>query len=364
MSMKWLPLTTLLLFQFLALSTQAEQIKIGVPLPLTGGAATYGEDLQNVFRFADEHLGDNRFRLIFEDDMCDGRTAVTIAQRFTRVNRVRGVLGTVCSGAFIPAVPVYENSELVAIGSFTSASILSGIGERIFHTWPLDISAARLLADTIASRHSRLGIISEETEYSQNLLHDIKEAAQGRFEIINENYLPDTSDFRSLLLRLKARDIDALLLNPQSDSGLILLVQQLNAVRMTYPLFAHAHSESNSFLKEAGKLADGMIFTGLPSPEELLSPEGIELYKNYTQQSGKPKSVPHAFPVGIAGYQALTLALLSSDEPAAFLRSHTFSGALRPYSFDDNGEIQGFNYVLKTLRNGEVIKWIASEEGE
>ncbi len=43
-----------------------------------------------------------------------------------------------------------------------------------------------------------------------------------------EEYNPGTSDFRPLLLRLKARGVDALILNTQSERGLLDLVKQLD----------------------------------------------------------------------------------------------------------------------------------------
>lgn len=74
------------------------RIKIGVSLPLTGGAAIEGVDVHALLLFANKHFADDVYELIFEDDKCSEKDAVSVAQKFADVDKVSYVLGFVCSG--------------------------------------------------------------------------------------------------------------------------------------------------------------------------------------------------------------------------------------------------------------------------
>ena len=83
-----------------------EPIKIGVSLPLTGPASTYGVELKKVITFANKKLANNKYELIFEDDKCSPKEAVTVAHKFIDLDKLKYVTGFACSGATVAAAPM------------------------------------------------------------------------------------------------------------------------------------------------------------------------------------------------------------------------------------------------------------------
>ena len=69
-----------------------EVIKIGSILPLTGNAASYGQDMKaGIALYFEENptIGDSRVELIFEDGKCNGQDAANAVQKLINIDKVR-----------------------------------------------------------------------------------------------------------------------------------------------------------------------------------------------------------------------------------------------------------------------------------
>src|SRR5690606_2948563 len=105
---------------FCAASPAAAQeltVPIGHTGPLSGANAFAGKDNENGVRLAIEDLNARqlkaggrtlKFELRSEDDQCDAKTGVAVAQKFVDDN-VKFVVGPYCSGVAIPASRVYSD---------------------------------------------------------------------------------------------------------------------------------------------------------------------------------------------------------------------------------------------------------------
>ena len=92
-------------------------VPIGHTGPLSGANAFAGKDNENGMRLAIEDLNARqlkaggrtlKFVLRSEDDQCDAKTGVAVAQKFVDDN-VKFVVGPYCSGVAIPASRVYSD---------------------------------------------------------------------------------------------------------------------------------------------------------------------------------------------------------------------------------------------------------------
>lgn len=119
---------------------------IGVSLPLSGDGANEGRDLKNLLIFANDKLAGGRYRLRFEDDRCNDRDAVSVAQKLVSLDRVHYALGFACSGAVLAAAPVYEKGHVLTIAVATGAPAIAEAGDYIFRTMPNLTTAAVKLA--------------------------------------------------------------------------------------------------------------------------------------------------------------------------------------------------------------------------
>ena len=188
-----------------------KRIKIGVSVPLSGAGAAYGTDIKNALLYANKHLANSAYDLVIEDDRCTDKDAVTIAHKLVDIDKVDYMLGFGCSGTVLASAPVYEKAKIVVIASGTGAPLITEAGDYIFRTKPTLTIAADVLARDMASKFKKVGILTEETAYCKGLTDAVmKTAATLNLEVLNESYLPNTEDFKTMLLKLKAKGVEML----------------------------------------------------------------------------------------------------------------------------------------------------------
>ncbi len=358
----------LILFAYLSMvvgttSIAEEPIPVGVSTALTGNAATYGVDIQNALQLANRKFGNGRFKLFFEDDRCNGKDATTVAQKFISVLKVKFVIGQACSSAVLSAAPLYERAKIVVISPSASAPEVSQAGDYIFRTWPSDRAAVTELFGAIQERQRVLGMLSEQSDYAQAFQKGIEAAAKGTgVEVFNENFLTETSDFRTVLLKLKQKGVDALFINSQSELTFLAAFKQVKEMKWEVALYGAYWPGTSTFLNPAGKTADGIIFVDLPSPEDVLDERGKEFYAEFRREFGEPKSIPLILGSAVEAFHAMAESLQSGKDPREYLIQAKFSGVFGPWSFDQFGDIQGLNFVIKTVKDGKVVNLVQTKK--
>jgi len=347
-----------LILSFQSIVSAEPRIKIGVSLPLSGGAASEGKDLQHILKFANQALANEAYDLIFEDDKCINKDAVTIAQKFVSVDNVHHVLGYACSGAILAAAPVYEKAKVVVFGLATGAPEISKAGDYIFRTIPsLEVAGLRLAAHA-AARYKKMTILSEETAYCQGLADAFeRHNTSSKLKVERANFLPDSTDFRSTFAKLANNGSEAVFLNPQDEQGMIRLYRQFLESGWKAPVYAAYYPGFQSFRDTFGEKADGIVYADLPFIDSALTAKSTALYQEFIRQNGKLESSEFYFVTGLAAFNALHEAIVSNEDIRKYLYSHHFSDLFGVHSFDKNGDVIGdkLTFVLKTLRRGTPI---------
>ncbi len=333
-----------------------KRFRIGVSTPLTGPAATYGMDIWTSVQFAAEQLGGDRFELIAEDDKCDPREGVSIAQKFIHVEHVDAVIGPACSGPAAAAAPLYEQSQTLVMLTNASAEKLAEAGDYVFRSKPSDAEIIKTLWAYLKDNSRKLAVLSEQTDFALGMRDVLLRLnTGGTIGLIEEQFLPGTTDFRTALLRFRKSAVDGLLILPQTEAGLALVLKQTREMNWAVQIYGAHFPQSPVFLKQAGSSAEGIIFAATPFVEDILGKEGMDLYREYTAKYGEMRSIPLLFATTFEGFRALRDSLDSGSEPRRFLYQTRFSGVFGGFSFDSRGEITGIHYQLKKIVNRRAV---------
>jgi branched-chain amino acid transport system substrate-binding protein len=335
------------------LPAQQKPLKVGVIAPLSGDIASWGQDVRNALLFAKEKLGTAKLDLVFEDDQCLGKNAVSAAQKLISIDRVNFGM-VVCTESMLAAAPLFERAKIVVIAPVASGAAVSKAGDYIFRTWPSDAGAARLLYRYVATRHRAFGIISEERGYAQELTSAFLEAARsGALKTATASFTSDTSDFKSVLLKLRSEAIEGLFINTNSERAFVNVLKQQHELGLRIPTYGSYYPGGKSFPALAGAPAEGIIFVDSPSAQSALTPAGQELFGEFVARFGAPQSASFVMPSTFEVFRLIQAAAASGRDARAFLYEGSFSGIFGKYSFDPNGDIQGVRHVLKVLEHGE-----------
>ena len=102
---------------FCAPAVMADEIKIGIMVPITGSEATYGKDMENAITMAVEEINakggvlGKKIVTTTGDPACDPQQGTSAATKLVSEDVV-GVVGGYCSGATLPTLKIYGDANV------------------------------------------------------------------------------------------------------------------------------------------------------------------------------------------------------------------------------------------------------------
>jgi lipoprotein signal peptidase len=160
-------------------SAQEQVIKIGHSGPLSGPNAFAGKDNENGVRLAVEELNAKKivvegktlkFELVSEDDQCDARTGVSVAQKLVD-SGVKFVMGPYCSGVAIPASRVYNDGGAMVSTVGTNPKVTEGGYKNLFRIIASDTQIGSNMAVYAAQvlKVKQVAVIDDRTAFGQGV---------------------------------------------------------------------------------------------------------------------------------------------------------------------------------------------------
>jgi branched-chain amino acid transport system substrate-binding protein len=316
----------------------------------------YGEDTRRGFLLAKEFLNASDVELIFENDECSATKGVSIVNKLINVDHVQVVSGMFCNSVLLAAAPVFNRSGIPVLTSGANPGDQKGIGKKIFRLFPADHLGVLPLMQFIAKHHKRLCMITETEAYPELVSRTTKtewEKLGAGYQLFPETVNFGEKDFRAPLLRLKQRNCEALFINPVADDGYIVAHRQAKALSVAPTIYAYYMPGSPAVQKALGKDLEGVIYATLPSHSEFASKIGNAFQKLYKERYGE---FLVAVPSSLFAFESLRLILAakSANMPLdIYLKNRVISdGAFGPYSFDDDGALQGVEFKICQIENG------------
>ncbi len=205
-----------------AAMAQEQLVKIGHSGPLSGPNAFAGKDNENGVRLAIEELNTKKikvanktlkFELHSEDDQCDAKAGVNVAQKFVD-DGVKFVMGPYCSGVAIPASRVYSEGGVMLSTVGTNPKVTQGGYKNLFRIIASDTQIGTGMATYAAKvlKVKKVGVIDDRTAFGQGVADEfVKEAKKLGLSVVGQEFTTDKSvDFLSILTSLKAKQPEAI----------------------------------------------------------------------------------------------------------------------------------------------------------
>ncbi len=339
--------------------TEKEIVKIGFLAPLTGGLAAIAEPSRDAALLALEEINTNKLvagkklEFVFEDDACDQKTSLSAVQKMITQDKVRAIIGPICSPSVLADASVVEENKILFMTSIATNPAITNAGDYVFRNVPSDanqgVEGARLVQKLGAKK---TGIIYINNDWGKGMKNVFAaEAKRIGLSIASiETYDKSATDFRTQLTKLKATQPDVVyMLAFPAESGLIL--KQARELGMTMQFVGADGSKDDSVIATAGKAAEGLIVT-LPGVPD--SPELKAFADKFKAKYGKEYSA-----YGPETYDLVYLiakACVATDCTSPAMKNYLYemgeyAGASGRYAFDSNGEVQK-SYDLFEVRNG------------
>lgn len=345
----------LVAFDLLA-DNQKRTIKIGVIIPLTGGAAARGQDIVPLLDIMQKRFNSNsekfNYHFILEDGKCGaGNSATTAAMKLINIDKVKFmILG--CSGETLQAAAIAEKNKVIAISVGALHPDVKNLGDYIFRTFIDSEKSFLAFADFMyQDADGKIALITEENAFTSGIKKLFTDQLRTSI-IIAEDFTSETTDFNSLIAKIKHKNPKGIFLNTVSESMLATLVNQLRQRGMNQKLYSFIQAEEPSFIAATGKNSRDMFFIG--TPDLPYHSEGFDqMMQDYRLLD--PDGPNYDFMVRVS-YDALNAIFdgieQAGDDTAAvkdFLYKYSRQGALGKVEFDSNGDIKNLNYVIRKM---------------
>jgi branched-chain amino acid transport system substrate-binding protein len=217
----------------------ADEVKIGATLPLTGSESRAGGLYKKGYDLAVKQrndagglqLGDKKVKVTLkvQDDRSDQKSVVSLARKLISKDRVDAMLSTYSTTLVSAQVAIPESSGIPYMNGGGAGTPIfkpkEGKNKWVFGTISNITQMSELTADWIAHMQDqgklpkpmKVALLPENTSHGEDYaigLRDWIKAHPGRMKIVlDEKFEEETSDFTGLLGRVKAANADALLVD-------------------------------------------------------------------------------------------------------------------------------------------------------
>ncbi len=253
-----------------SLSGQADAIKVGFNVPLTGFAAADGKSARIGAELAVEQVnaagginGKSLELVVYDDQASPKESAPLAAKLITQDEVVAGISGSY-SGATRAAATLYQENGTPYISAYAVHPDITRSGEYVFRTSFMGEvqgrAGAKLVGEMMGKK--RVSVITLANDFGKSLEAGFKEkASEYGIEILGEyDYSIKDREFGPIVSKVKAESPDAIY-----ASGYFFtagpLVTQLREAGVTVPIIGQEGYDGEMFIKIAGDAAEGVIIT-------------------------------------------------------------------------------------------------------
>ncbi len=346
----------------------ADTIKLGVAGPHSGDLASYGIPTVKAAELVVKDINakggvlGKKVELLVEDDVCKPEVATSTATKLVSEG-VAAVLGHICSGATKAALGIYKDAKIPVMSPSATNPALTQSGDypNFFRTIASDDAQARLEVDFALDtlKLKKIAVLHDKGDYGKGLAEFAKSFLEKdpRAEVVFfEGITPGAVDYSAVVQKIKRSGAEAVIFggyHPEASK----IVTQMRKKRMDTIFISDDGVKDDTFIKVAGKYAEGVYATG---PKDVSkNPMAIAANEEHQKAYG---SDPGAFYLN--AYSA-ALALLNAIEQAGSTDYDAVTNALRTkyvetplgkIRFDDRGDAIGVGFSMYQVKDGAYVE--------
>lgn len=246
-------------------------LKIGFVGSLTGDAAGIGQDEKSTVEmfFRDNpKISEKKVEVIYEDGQCNGQKAASAAEKLVSVDKVSLILGGLCSGETLGIAPIAEKNKVLVFSSLSSSPEVSTAGDYIFRNAPVDSLSAVVMATDVGKTYKNAALVTQNNDYAsayrKAMLEELPKA--GVKIVVDETYNSGTTDFRTVLQKVKKSKADVLLDLAGETAPGAFLIKQAKELGLKLPFYAGDIMAGKETFEIAKDAAEG-LFVIMPAAD-------------------------------------------------------------------------------------------------
>ncbi len=350
-----------------ALATESsDPIKIGVIQPLTGSVAYNGQayvkgaKLAVAQRNAEGGVNGHKIELQIEDGQCQPANSVNAAEKLIQRNKVTVLAGAFCSSATAAIMAVAEKYKIPLLSGVSSKADLTEKGMKyFFRSAETDRLMAKTFSKIIANdlKLKSVAYIGVNDDWGRGGVEDFEEnlSELGVKSVMKEYFDHGTTDFYTLLTKLRAQKPDGVFVAAETQDGSIL-VKQLKEFGIDTKVFGVGSWATSDFIELTGDASEG-IYAAVPYVSNMKGERNAAFVKSFSEEY---KNLPGKYDA--SGYNSMNI-LMQAIEKAGSTEPDKIRDALYDtdymapngqFKFTEKGEGYGFDTVLVQIQGGKT----------
>ncbi|MEM5472550.1 ABC transporter substrate-binding protein [Hoeflea sp. AS60] len=342
---------------------RAEALHVGIVIPQSGQFKPLGDHVREAFAVW-ESANPGAFEDIVEgDDGCSEQAGVDAAAAMIEAG-VNVVVGFLCTESLAAALPLLSDENIPVITLTVRADIIgeeaSRLGWNFFRLAPRAGSEAEIAADAILRlwADKSFALIEDGAISGRELVEAIRVNLENRGLKPNfvDNFRPGQATQPSLVRRLKSAGVSRVFVGGErSDMAVIAMEAERQGVALKFMGGDSLHAPQGEIPLPDGTIA--VLAAGAtPGPEAEAARAAFESLGLIAEGL----RIPAYAAAEILGTISNRMDYSATGLVEA-LRTTTFSTALGPVTFDENGERREPSFVLAILRDGEFTRLSVEE---
>ena len=351
----------------LATPAFADDINFAVIGPMTGQLATIGDQFKQGAQAAADAInaaggvGGRQIKLSIEDDQCDPKQAVSVANRVI-ANGTMFIDGHACSGSSIPASAVYAESGALMMSPASSNPVLTDDAaakgwSTIMRLYTRDDAQGAFIGPWIAEKYKgkNVVVLHDKSAYGQGVADAVKATmnAGGLKEVLYEGINAGEKDYAALVTKLKDLKADVVYFGGyHPEAGLIL--RQSAEQNLKFQMIMPDSIATPEFWQVAGPAGEGTMFVFPSDPQS--KPEAKEAIEKIKAGGFVPEGFT-LFSYAVIQAFAQGIERAGSDDPAkvaeALKNGEPIKTVVGEVTFDEKGDLKNASYDINQWHDGK-----------
>jgi branched-chain amino acid transport system substrate-binding protein len=342
---------------------------VGVVLPSTGEAGTYGESIESGVRLA---IADCRekgtlptgFDVVWADTTSNPQKAVSEVKKLARDRGINFVIGGATSAEAQALIPILEDVGVVCLSPSASTPGLSQKSKLFFRIFPSDEleghTAAKFLFERLAEKKAIL--YTGNSEYTQGIEPEFRKQFEGdlggeivdRIELASEDWPQRSID------ALRRTGAQAVYIIGYAEEILGVL-RHLDERGFQGRIITTSAVFSDRVIREAGELAEGLLFPLPPFDRTSEKEPTLSFVNRYMDTYQRAPDVFAAHGYDAMRFAIRVMAIAHPPETTEIRRAMQFGvtdfmGVTGPIVFDDYGDVKHYPKMF-VVKEGQVLSY-------
>jgi len=342
---------------------------VGVILPTTGAAASYGESIESGIRLA---LSDARereglptgFAVEWADTGSDPTRAVAEFRKMIEERGVKLVIGGATSAEAMALIPELDDLDVVCLSPSASAPGLAQQSRLFFRIYPSDELEGHTAANFLFERLGKHDVLlfTGDTEYTRGIKPEfLKQYQEALGGTVVEDIALTEDGWEQVASEALDRDgVEAVYAIGFAEE-ILSVVQFLSARGFDGRIVTTSAFYSGQVIREAGEAAEGILFP-LPPFDRTSEKEPVLSFVNrYMDTYERAPDVFAAHGFDAMGLAIQVMSLANPPETLEILKALNFGvaefmGVTGPILFDDHGDVKHYPMMF-IIKGGQVLSY-------